>query len=491
MTVQIVRLEDVDSTSLEARRVLEKQAPFSSARAFIASSQSQGKGQQGKTWKSPQGNLYLSIVLPYRGSLEKLQSLPLHVSCVVAEAVREVSGIRATLKWPNDLLFSGAKFGGILCETGVWGEVQHIIVGIGLNVASFPKQQQVDIPVTSLNEICGRAQSLEKLEKKIVERLSTMNVAEVFESFRPRYESFAVRSGHAYYNAQGQSEGVLKDYDETGALVLVNEGEQKTWNAAQQSTKVWFQKPGVQFPMLLVDIGNTSVKIMNHYANMTINSLGVIHRINVSDLNKDPTLLEEFFSGKEKFVGVCSVNNTTLELIREQVGAKSVLHVPAKRAIRLQSHYNLRQMGMDRWLNLEAVLEQYYEQGRATLVISMGTATTADFIDPHGQHLGGYIVPSLHLLQMSLAQNTDQLPELNEASSDSDGMKSWGVHTEEAIRRGTELMYDVFLKSLLADDQLKIIVTGGAPFPALPDREVIRDPLLTFKGLDSALRSGL
>lgn len=112
-----------------------------------AERQSGGKGRLGRTWQSPEGNLYCSTVV----RCEDTDPSPSTLSFVTALAVSD--GIAAhidprsiELKWPNDILVGGAKICGILLERS--GD--HVIVGIGVNVAVTPSVE--DREVTSLRD---------------------------------------------------------------------------------------------------------------------------------------------------------------------------------------------------------------------------------------------------------------------------------------------------------------------------------------------------
>ncbi|MFN7974713.1 MAG: biotin--[acetyl-CoA-carboxylase] ligase [Acidobacteriota bacterium] len=106
-------------------------APFT---AVLADAQSEGRGRMGRTWVSrPSLGLHLSIVLPPRaGALRGL-------TLAVALAARDAIGIPGVLlKWPNDLLASGRKLGGILVDAET-GPEPSAILGIGVNLRHVPE----------------------------------------------------------------------------------------------------------------------------------------------------------------------------------------------------------------------------------------------------------------------------------------------------------------------------------------------------------------
>ena len=98
----------------------------------VADTQTQGYGQRGRVWASPQGNVYLSVAS--RTSLTQTQSnwLPLMIAVGVAEMLTDLGAEEIQLKWPNDVYHRGGKLAGVLIERkSGWA-----VMGIGLNVIS-------------------------------------------------------------------------------------------------------------------------------------------------------------------------------------------------------------------------------------------------------------------------------------------------------------------------------------------------------------------
>ena len=125
----------VDSTN---RIALERSLTGTSC--FIAEFQSGGRGRSGRKWISPYGdNLSLSVAMVVGCSVASLSGLSLAVGFGMVEALRaqKVEGI--SLKWPNDVLLSGKKTAGILIEVDpVTAHRTKVVVGVGVNVGSFP-----------------------------------------------------------------------------------------------------------------------------------------------------------------------------------------------------------------------------------------------------------------------------------------------------------------------------------------------------------------
>ncbi len=133
--------ERVDSTNLYLRRLADT-APDGTA--VIAASQSAGRGRAGRSFLSPEGGLYLSVLLRPAVEPERLPTLTPVAAAAVCRAVETVCGVRCGVKWPNDVLLGGKKICGILFESVLGGEKPCVIVGIGVNAdtPAFPEELQ-------------------------------------------------------------------------------------------------------------------------------------------------------------------------------------------------------------------------------------------------------------------------------------------------------------------------------------------------------------
>lgn len=147
-----------DSTNSRAAELAGKGALEGTV--VCADAQTAGRGRLGRSWESPPGvNLYLSLLL--RPSLDpvKAPQLTLVTAVALAAAVEEATGLRAALKWPNDLYLGDRKAAGILAEMSADPDrLRHVVIGVGLNVNaeshSFPKDLREK--ATSLRIAAGR-----------------------------------------------------------------------------------------------------------------------------------------------------------------------------------------------------------------------------------------------------------------------------------------------------------------------------------------------
>lgn len=132
----IVVRKRVDSTNAEARRRAAEGAPEGTV--IIAEEQTAGRGRPGKTFFSPASTgLYLSVVLRPTLSVDRAQFLTTAAAVAGSQAIEEVTGRQALIKWVNDIFCGGRKVAGILTEGAVdmeSGRFEHAVLGIGVNV---------------------------------------------------------------------------------------------------------------------------------------------------------------------------------------------------------------------------------------------------------------------------------------------------------------------------------------------------------------------
>src|ERR1700722_4609891 len=127
--------ERIGSTNDEARRLAASGAPHGTV--VHADEQAAGRGRFGRTWFSPPGNLYLSVLLRFDLPPERGPELSFVTAITVADAIDALlpKTNKATLKWPNDVLVNDGKIAGILVES--IDDAQ--IIGIGVNVLEAPR----------------------------------------------------------------------------------------------------------------------------------------------------------------------------------------------------------------------------------------------------------------------------------------------------------------------------------------------------------------
>ena len=138
---RIHRVETTGSTNADVAAVAVAGEP--EGYVLVADQQMQGRGRLGRLWTSPPGSsLSVSVLLrPIDVAATSWPWLPLLVGVSAVEAVRDVAGVDARLKWPNDVLLDRSKLAGILVERTDTPGGPAAVVGVGMNVASAPSQE--------------------------------------------------------------------------------------------------------------------------------------------------------------------------------------------------------------------------------------------------------------------------------------------------------------------------------------------------------------
>jgi len=192
---------------------------------FVAEEQTAGRGRGGHTWSSPKSaGIYLSAL--FRPALAPAQVLPLTLAAglATADAVEQLTGLRADLRWPNDLVIGERKLAGLLTEmTAEATRVRYLVVGIGLNVnqASFPAS--IESLATSLRAETGQTWSRVALAAALLKSLDREYrrfIAEGAAQVRERFEarsSFA-RGRRVQVEENGGYSGTTAGLDEQGFL---------------------------------------------------------------------------------------------------------------------------------------------------------------------------------------------------------------------------------------------------------------------------------
>lgn len=166
-------MESVDSTNTRLKELARQGAPHGTVVAALG--QTGGRGRLGRSFASPPGGLYLSILWRPDFPPEKAARLSCAGALAASAAIEEVCGISPNIKWPNDLLLNGKKISGILTEAAWQGEGGgFVIVGTGINVNTecFPAELK-DI-ASSLYLETGRHWDLEQLAAAFIARLDSV-----------------------------------------------------------------------------------------------------------------------------------------------------------------------------------------------------------------------------------------------------------------------------------------------------------------------------
>ncbi len=224
----IVFFEEVDSTNRVAKQLAQKGA--AAGAVVVAEAQGKGRGRLERPYFSPAGKgIWFSVILRPHILPQEAPKCTLLAAVAVAMAMKRF-GLKAEIKWPNDILHEGKKLTGILTEMSAeLDRVNYIVIGTGVNV----NMEEKDFP----EELRGKATSLaimkgEKLPRvaffqavlEALDELCTVLEEEGFAPIVARWREYAVTLGQDVHvigaTGRGSFDGRAVDIDEEGALLV-------------------------------------------------------------------------------------------------------------------------------------------------------------------------------------------------------------------------------------------------------------------------------
>ena len=176
----IIAYQQIDSTNRVAKELAAEGRP--SGTVVLAASQSAGRGQYGRSFSSPEGGLYFSLLLEPDIPTEALPLITLVTGLACRNVLCQTFNLHPLIKWPNDMYLGGKKVAGILCEnvllTYLPCSQAKVIIGVGLNVNNCKEDFAAEIQpiITTLFEHLHVTVELESLLALLVEAI-TKNVA--------------------------------------------------------------------------------------------------------------------------------------------------------------------------------------------------------------------------------------------------------------------------------------------------------------------------
>jgi BirA family biotin operon repressor/biotin-[acetyl-CoA-carboxylase] ligase len=219
------------STQDDLRAAAEAGAPEGAL--FIAEELEAARGRMGRSFFTPRGGLWFSLLLRPERPPQEVALLSLAVAVALHQAIEHVTALRPLVRWPNDLLIDGKKIAGILVEMASEQDVvRYVIPGIGVNVnvraGDFPADLR---PIaTSLSEALGRDVPRVALLQRFLERMELLydeylgaGATPVLDAWRGLPTILGQRivveeRTHAW-------EGTAEDIDAEGALLVRDGGE--------------------------------------------------------------------------------------------------------------------------------------------------------------------------------------------------------------------------------------------------------------------------
>lgn len=187
----VTRIAETGSTNADLARLAARGAPHGTV--LVADMQHRGRGRLGRSWQAPPGTALLF------SALLRLPGIPMSrrgwvgavLGLAITDAVRDLTGLPADLKWPNDVLIAGRKVAGILAELA--GDA--VVVGAGINVrvaaADLPRADATALVLSGADPAhCDRTELL----AAILERFGAL--LERWQSARGDIDAAGLRAAY-------------------------------------------------------------------------------------------------------------------------------------------------------------------------------------------------------------------------------------------------------------------------------------------------------
>ena len=195
---------------------------------IIAEEQTGGVGRMGRSWVSPSGGIWITIVLQPKVPIDHLFMLTLAGSVSVARVLRKMYDIGALIKWPNDIIIGDKKVAGILLELGAEGDqVKYCLVGMGIdaNISVDNLNESIRHMITSISHEVDhevdRAVLLASILKEFEVRYDMISQGE-YDAVVREWKTFSSTIGRRVRinTLRNSFEGEAIDIDPSGALVV-------------------------------------------------------------------------------------------------------------------------------------------------------------------------------------------------------------------------------------------------------------------------------
>ncbi len=218
-------LEQASSTNAVA---LSSVGQRQSGSVILAEIQKEGRGRLSRSWASPPGGIWMSLILKPDIPLSRVYRINMAASVSICRAISRL-GLEAGIKWPNDILIQEKKVCGILTELGAqMDRLDYVVVGVGLNAnndtAAFPSQWRSTSLAAELGRSIDRCALIAAILNEMEKAIDSMESQEIYEEWRSLSLSLGERVRIS--SAEGDLLGQVVDLDGDGALIL-QQGREK------------------------------------------------------------------------------------------------------------------------------------------------------------------------------------------------------------------------------------------------------------------------
>lgn len=227
---QALYFDVIDSTQIQAISLASN--PDNNGTIVIAKKQTKGKGRMNRNWISPEGGIWLSIILHPKFYLSMITIFPIASAVALCFAMEKSFHIKPELKWPNDITLNGKKMAGILVDASLESNmIENIVLGVGIDFDVNAKEIEKNLKntpnfygVSTLKKYEKETSNirfvqifLEELEK-IFDLLNKGEVKKIIKEWTDR--SSTIGKVVEMTTNEGKIKGKAIKIDNDGALVI-------------------------------------------------------------------------------------------------------------------------------------------------------------------------------------------------------------------------------------------------------------------------------
>lgn len=230
---KIIAFSELSSTNSKAKELAQKDEPEGTI--ILSEIQKSGRGRFNRVWESPEGGLYLSVILRPICKPDKTTLLPLVAALSVSKTISSICDLDVSIKWPNDVLINGKKTSGILLESESKKDgLGYVVLGIGINLNTDVDMFSKDFAATSIAYELGIKLDYYGFLKKLLLNLDycyRLFKEEKYDNILSEWKKNSDTIGkRVCINMPSEKiEGKAFDIDSSGFLMIeTNSGERKT-----------------------------------------------------------------------------------------------------------------------------------------------------------------------------------------------------------------------------------------------------------------------
>lgn len=219
---QVLFYRETGSTNTDLKELAAAGAPAGTV--CVAESQTGGRGRRGRSFASPAGGAYFSLLLRPDLPLSEVSALTGAVAVAVARVLESETGLSVGIKWVNDLWLNGRKAVGILCEAVAdleTGTPEYVIVGVGIDlVGALPSE--LEGVATTVEREGGRVPDRATLIARAVREIEAVAPAPLSPEvlFESRRRSVLLGREVTVFRGGETFSARAKEIDDRGELVV-------------------------------------------------------------------------------------------------------------------------------------------------------------------------------------------------------------------------------------------------------------------------------